>query len=143
MIESNQTELNETDANEAVSNTAEINNTAISGEEPEDGVFNVHITPALEEELRAKAEAADITSEVNNPKEDTVVEKIIHVIVNGETVELLGKDKYIFVDIFDRISFDLQAGNGRAIATMLNGRSAQFSEELNEGDKIELYWEEK
>ncbi|MEE1027722.1 MAG: cell division FtsA domain-containing protein, partial [Agathobacter sp.] len=80
VIESNQTELNETDANEAVSNTAEINNTAISGEEPEDGVFNVHITHALEEELRAKAEAADITSEVNNPKEDTVVEKIIHVI---------------------------------------------------------------
>lgn len=143
VIESNQTELNETDANEAVSNTAEINNTAISGEEPEDGVFNVHITHALEEELRAKAEAVDITSEVNNPKEDTVVEKIIHVIVNGETVELFGKDKYIFVDIFDRISFDLQAGNGRAIATMLNGRSAQFSEELNEGDKIELYWEEK
>ena len=148
VIESNQTELNETDlneteSNEADSNTAEINKTAISGEESEDGVFNVHITPALEEELRAKAEAADITSEVNNPKEDTVVEKIIHVIVNGETVELLGKDKYIFVDIFDRISFDLQAGNGRAIATMLNGRSAQFSEELNEGDKIELYWEEK
>ena len=148
VIESNQTELNETDlneteSNEADSNTAEINKTAISGEESEDGVFNVHITHALEEELRAKAEAADITSEVNNPKEDTVVEKIIHVIVNGETVELLGKDKYIFVDIFDRISFDLQAGNGRAIATMLNGRSAQFSEELNEGDKIELYWEEK
>ena len=148
VIELNQTELNETDSNEtdsneADSNTAEINKTAISGEESEDGVFNVHITPALEEELRAKAEAADITSEVNNPKEDTVVEKIIHVIVNGETVELLGKDKYIFVDIFDRISFDLQAGNGRAIATMLNGRSAQFSEELNEGDKIELYWEEK
>ena len=141
--ELNETELNETESNEADSNTAEINKTAISGEESEDGVFNVHITPALEEELRAKAEAADITSEVNNPKEDTVVEKIIHVIVNGETVELLGKDKYIFVDIFDRISFDLQAGNGRAIATMLNGRSAQFSEELNEGDKIELYWEEK
>ena len=53
------------------------------------------------------------------------------------------KEEYIFVDIFDRISFDLQAGNGRAIATMLNGRFAQFSEELNEGDKIELYWEEK
>lgn len=114
-----------------------------TSEKSEDGVFNVHVTPALEEELRAKAEAADITSEVNNLKEDTFVEKHINVIVNGETVELLGKEKYIFVDIFDRISFDLQAGNGRAIATMLNGRSAQFSEELNEGDKIELYWEEK
>ena len=53
-----------------------------------------------------------------------------------------GKDTYIFVDIFTHISFDLQAGKGRAIATVINGRDARFSEELHEGDKIELYWKE-
>ena len=63
-------------------------------------------------------------------------------IVNGEPVELSGKDTYIFVDIFTHISFDLQAGNGRAIATVINGRDARFSEELHEGDQIELYWKE-
>ena len=63
-------------------------------------------------------------------------------IVNGEPVELSGKDTYIFVDIFTHISFDLQAGKGRAIATVINGRDARFSEELHEGDKIELYWKE-
>ena len=63
-------------------------------------------------------------------------------IVNGEPVELSGKDTYIFVDIFTHISFDLQAGKGRAIATVINGRDAQFSEELHEGDQIELYWKE-
>lgn len=48
----------------------------------------------------------------------------------------------MFVDIFTHISFDLQAGKGRAIATVINGRDARFSEELHEGDKIELYWKE-
>lgn len=81
----------------------------------------------------------DIQEEIQ--KEDSS-ENTITVIVNGEPVELSGKDTYIFVDIFTHISFDLQAGKGRAIATVINGRDAQFSEELHEGDKIELYWKE-
>ena len=75
-------------------------------------------------------------------QEEDSSENTITVIVNGEPVELSGKDTYIFVDIFTHISFDLQAGKGRAIATIINGRDAQFSEELHEGDKIELYWKE-
>ena len=75
-------------------------------------------------------------------QEEDSSENTITVIVNGEPVELSGKDTYIFVDIFTHISFDLQEGKGRAIATVINGRDAQFSEELHEGDKIELYWKE-
>ena len=75
-------------------------------------------------------------------QEEDSSENTITVIVNGEPVELSGKDTYIFVDIFTHISFDLQAGKGRAIATIINGRDAQFSEELHEGDQIELYWKE-
>lgn len=75
-------------------------------------------------------------------QEEDSSKNTITVIVNGEPVELSGKDTYIFVDIFTHISFDLQAGKGRAIATIINGRDAQFSEELHEGDQIELYWKE-
>lgn len=78
----------------------------------------------------------------NDIQEEDSSENTITVIVNGEPVELSGKDTYIFVDIFTHISFDLQAGKGRAIATVINGRDAQFSEELHEGDQIELYWKE-
>lgn len=81
----------------------------------------------------------DIQEEIH---EEDSSENTITVIVNGEPVELSGKDTYIFVDIFTHISFDLQAGKGRAIATVINGRDARFSEELHEGDKIELYWKE-
>lgn len=86
----------------------------------------------------------DIQEEIAKEEiqEEDSSKNTITVIVNGEPVELSGKDTYIFVDIFTHISFDLQAGKGRAIATVINGRDAQFSEELHEGDQIELYWKE-
>lgn len=103
----------------------------------------------LHDEFAKEAEASavpenelpenDIQEEIH---EEDSSENTVTVIVNGEPVELSGKDTYIFVDIFTYISFDLQAGKGRAIATVINGRDAQFSEELHEGDKIELYWKE-
>ena len=103
----------------------------------------------LHDEFAKEAEASavpenelpknDIQEEIH---EEDSSENTVTVIVNGEPVELSGKDTYIFVDIFTHISFDLQAGKGRAIATIINGRDAQFSEELHEGDKIELYWKE-
>lgn len=104
----------------------------------------------LHDEFAKEAEASAVPEnelpENELPKNDIQEEdsskNTVTVIVNGEPVELSGKDTYIFVDIFTHISFDLQAGKGRAIATIINGRDAQFSEELHEGDKIELYWKE-
>lgn len=103
----------------------------------------------LHDEFAKEAEASavpenelpknDIQEEIH---EEDSSENTVTVIVNGEPVELSGKDTYIFVDIFTHISFDLQEGKGRAIATVINGRDAQFSEELHEGDQIELYWKE-
>ena len=59
--------------------------------------------------------------------------------VNRKPVVLHGKPKYIFVDIFDYIDFDLSTPQG-AIVTTLNGAQAQFMEELHDGDMIEVYW---
>ncbi|MEE1078089.1 MAG: cell division FtsA domain-containing protein [Agathobacter sp.] len=76
-----------------------------------------------------------------NGNTDSYTNEII-VTVNGEPVTLMGKEDYIFVDIFDRITFDLNAGKGRAIATVLNGLDAEFTAKLKDGDKIDLYWKE-
>lgn len=99
----------------------------------------------LHDEFAKEAEASAVPENElpkNDIQEEDSSENTVTVIVNGEPVELSGKDTYIFVDIFTHISFDLQEGKGRAIATVINGRDAQFSEELHEGDKIELYWKE-
>ena len=101
----------------------------------------------IQNEMALGEKTQDEASQVGVSQNEVQVEEndnsvIIVVTVNGEAVELSGKESYIFVDIFDRITFDLQAGRGRAIATLINGREAQFSEELHDGDKIELYWKE-
>jgi len=74
-----------------------------------------------------------------NVMETPLENKRMIVMVNRKPVVLRGKPKYIFVDIFDFIDFDLSKPQG-AIVTNLNGSQAQFMEELHEGDMIEVYW---
>ena len=100
----------------------------------------------LEEEAEERSDSSEEaivepqTAEVQEPV--APVQNEIVVFVNGDPVHLTGKAEYIFVDIFDKITFDLKAGGGRSIVTLLNGRDAQFTEVLSHGDKVELYWKE-
>ncbi len=64
------------------------------------------------------------------------------VLVNRLPVTMNGKAKYVYVDVFDYINFDLSASRGRSIVTTLNGRAAVYMEELKDGDVIEIYWKE-
>ena len=106
---------------------------------------------APEPENRYNATISDTSSEVSSEdespekKEEEAPEKpegSVTVMVNGESVTMTGKQNYIFVDVFDWYSFDLSAGKGRAIATLVNGKEAEFSQPLANGDNIELYWKE-
>ena len=64
------------------------------------------------------------------------------VVVNGETITLKNKKDYIFVDIFDYIQFNLSQAHGRMLMTEVNGVDAQYTQLLNPGDKIDIYWKE-
>ncbi|MBR3636114.1 MAG: cell division protein FtsA, partial [Lachnospiraceae bacterium] len=66
--------------------------------------------------------------------------KKIVVTVNDKPVTLDSKSSYVFVDIFDKIDFDLSKPQG-AIVTKKNGASAEYMEEIHDGDVIEVYWE--
>ena len=128
-------DVNSTESDNTVARTSEQMMNQVLDELHDDFVKEAEASAVPENELPKN----DIQEEIH---EEDSLENTITVIVNGEPVELSGKDTYIFVDIFTHISFDLQAGKGRAIATVINGRDAQFSEELHEGDQIELYWKE-
>lgn len=95
-------------------------------------------------------ETMNETSETEAAKEessqDAQTPKIpfpMHVIVNKEAITLQGKSSYVYVDVFDYINFDLRKSQGRTVVTLLNGRAAQYLEELHEGDVIEVYWRDK
>lgn len=64
----------------------------------------------------------------------------IHVTVNGQEIQLTGKTQYVFVDVFQYIDFDLSKPKGSGIVTKLNGREAQYMENIRSGDVIEIYW---
>ena len=65
----------------------------------------------------------------------------ITVNVNGSEVILGGKASYVFVDVFEFIDFDLSSPKGRTVVTTLNGKNAQYMESIDEGDEIDVHWE--
>ncbi len=96
-------------------------------------------------EVVRRAEQAIPEPEIQKPVSEPEIKPaspVCMITVNGEPVELTGKKEYIFVDIFDFISFDLTAGRGRGIITKVNGEDTGYSRKLSDGDKIEIYWEE-
>lgn len=66
----------------------------------------------------------------------------ITITVNGQPVVLSGKPDYIVVDLFQFYSFDLTTVRGNLVF-LHNGSSADYSSPLNDGDVIELRWEDK
>lgn len=66
----------------------------------------------------------------------------IHVVVNEELVTLKGKTDYVYVDVFDYIDFDLSKPQGKTVETLINGRKAQYTELLSNGDRLEIFWKD-
>ncbi len=66
---------------------------------------------------------------------------LIRLTINNEEKEIYHKkDKFIFVDIFDYIDFDLSRLQGE-LCLKINGKDAEYMEELKDGDKIIALWE--
>lgn len=95
-------------------------------------------SPASEQktdDVTDKAKELLEEEEAELPKEPIT----IYVMVNGKPVAMSGKPRYVFVDVFNFINFDLSKPQG-AIVTMVNGHDANYMEELHDKDIIEIYW---
>lgn len=68
--------------------------------------------------------------------------KILHVLVNNAPVTLKGKPDYIYVDVFQYIDFDLSRPQGKSVETLINGRKAQYTEPLSNGDRLDIFWKD-
>lgn len=64
----------------------------------------------------------------------------IVIICNQKPLVLEGRKVYRFVDLFDYIDFDTSRMHGNGIVTMVNGEKAQYTQELKNGDRVEIYW---
>ncbi|MDO4966843.1 MAG: cell division FtsA domain-containing protein [Lachnospiraceae bacterium] len=95
----------------------------------ENNAENVEEAPNEETANKEENESADDSS-----NEMTVF-------VNNEKITLKGKESYIFVDVFDYIDFNLSKPEGRSVVTKLNGVNAEYAQQLNPLDKLDIYWE--
>lgn len=64
----------------------------------------------------------------------------IMVTVNDKSIILKNKPKYIFVDIFNYVEFDLTKPCGSLIL-LLNDKKAGYYDSLSEGDCIRIFWD--
>ncbi|SKA72875.1 cell division protein FtsA [Clostridium sp. USBA 49] len=102
--------------------------------------FENEIKNEFEHDYEKKLEYAkkDINNDYYN--NENVTNNTIYVLVNGEKTYLKGKEKYIFIDIFDFIDFDLTVPKGNLVL-LLNGKKAGYYDTLSQGDEINIYWE--
>lgn len=106
-----------------------------SGQERRYGTARTDRTEKADNREQKKAAAA---KEKEEPPVDAG--KKIIVIVNQKPIVMRGKQSYMFVDIFDYIDFDTSRMQGSGIVTLVNGKDAQYTQELYNGDKIDVYW---
>lgn len=138
---------------ENISFNAQMHSKFLSSPLQEEELAEEEERELTQEELEAKFLESQIAAENDirptiqkKPEEQHVKEAEqaalnLNIMVNGMPVTMSGKSSYIFVDVFDRINFNLNEGNGRAIVTKLNGESPSYTAMLNDGDVIEIYWE--
>lgn len=86
----------------------------------------------------AKNEA--VKEEPENAETDEQGNARIVIICNQKPLVLEGRKAYRFVDLFDYIDFDTSRMHGNGIVTKVNGEKAQYTQELKNGDKVEIYW---
>ena len=132
-------EETEADEEEVFEDTA-IENAASeqNGNMAEEAASNASETKTVNEAPRQEAATEKQETEPvpsNLPRPMTVI-------VNHKPITMQGKAQYVYVDVFDYIEFDLTPVNGRSIVTQLNGRPAEFMENLKDGDVIDIYWKQ-
>ncbi len=104
---------------------------------------NFSVVWSLEDVYLEKEVASSVNKQINEEGERRIDDDRMAIVVNGQPIHMCGKQKYVFVDIFDYIDFDLSKVKGSGIVTRRNGLDAQYMEALEQGDVIEIYWKDR
>lgn len=101
---------------------------------------NFTINTVIAEEDRTPEESIDIVETVQ--EHNIYTGNIIQLIINGEKIELTGKEQYILVDILDFYYFDTSVAKGSNLVLKINGEPAEFTSAIQDKDEILMFWED-
>ncbi|MBQ6886684.1 MAG: rod shape-determining protein [Lachnospiraceae bacterium] len=132
-------ELRMQDAGETIIEAVSDDDYYFDEEDDTDNVDTDNVETEKAETEKTETEKSEVeTEESVQPRSELTGP--ISILVNGRQIVMTGKKQFIFVDIFDYIDIDLSKPQGSGIVTNLNGRPAQYMEQLHGGDVIEVYW---
>lgn len=133
----------ESDYKEARQSTDTVNKAEETAEKTDSKTTKtVNVFKGMVEDAAKEEKKEEQNKEEKNTEEHFEEFKKVIVIVNQKPIVMRGKKNYTFVDIFDYINFDTSKMRGSGIATLVNGKDAQYTQELYNGDKIDVYWKE-
>lgn len=98
---------------------------------------------ATEEEIQQRKVETIKPEEIPAPEDESIPKpepKTITVTANHKTYKMTGKERYVFVEIFELIHFDTSKMQGKELVMLLNGQKAEHFDELENGDVIEIFW---
>ena len=133
-------ELKLSDVSEEPISYADLPEDDMTDEEAAPENSEVAATEAVVSDEEKTDETKEEQEQVQNDITSSGPEVGMTVIVNNQSVHLTGKKSYIYVDVFDYIDFDLSKPQGKEVATLLNGRNAQYTEYLHSGDRLDIFW---
>jgi cell division protein FtsA len=131
---------------------AKVENAKVGKEEPKEEYNENEQNLKLEtqKDTEGELEKVDIDTEHINElpakistklsEINTEVKAQVKIEVNKKVITLVNKERYVFLDIFDYIDFDLSVSKGNLIL-MINGNKASYHQPLNNGDIVQIYWE--
>ncbi|MBR6328233.1 MAG: rod shape-determining protein [Lachnospiraceae bacterium] len=96
-----------------------------------------NLPPGEEGDVERSHITEEVRERMQGPKDEGVP---IHVLVNGNDVELTGKNTYMFADVFERIDFDLKTPGGVLVAASVNGFRSEYTAPIKEGDELTVRW---
>ncbi|HEY8890719.1 MAG TPA: cell division protein FtsA [Clostridium sp.] len=101
-----------------------------------DRIYIKHVK--VKKEIAKKEAHIETEKELAIGNDKKVVE--VNIEVNKKNITLKNKEKYVFVDIFDYVQFDLTISKGNLIL-MINESKASYYQPIKDGDKIVVYWD--
>lgn len=80
--------------------------------------------------------------EIKDLEQETYYKKTIDLVINDERKTIdYDKEEFKFVDVFDYIDFNLKEPSGNLVLK-INNESAEYLQELKNGDVLKIYWEQ-
>jgi cell division protein FtsA len=130
------------DLDEIVYTTKKLQNIAVNNNVNNDDYYIEEHNDLVESsENNLLDKSMDTNLDKSDIKDVLMSGNCLNITINGENKSIVSKaSKFIFVDVFNYLDIDLSNPKGN-IVLKLNGKSAGFTDVVNTGDVIDIYWD--